>query len=117
MTRRIEQVNEMLRLELAQLLSRERPMENGLITIIYVKCSPDLRYAKVGFSVLPENLAGSALRHLSRLNSELTNVLKKKLKFKFVPKLKWEIDGSERYVAEIDKIFKNLKDNPHAESL
>ena len=112
MSRRIEQVNELLRAELAQLITRDQPLHNGLVTIIYAKCSPDIKQAKVGISVLPENLAGTALKNLRAANPTFANILKKKLKFKFFPKLIWQIDSGERYAAEIDRVFKDLHSRP-----
>jgi ribosome-binding factor A len=112
MSRRLEQVNELLRAELAQLLARIQPLEKGLVTITYVKCSADLRQAKIGISVLPESLAGTTLKNLRHHNPEFVKILKKKLKFKFIPKFIWQIDSSERYTAEINKIFKDLRETP-----
>ena len=57
MPRRIEQLNEQLKNELANLIVKEAPLEDGLITVSYVACSPDLKYARVAVSVLPEKFA------------------------------------------------------------
>lgn len=100
---RIDQINEVLRAELATLISRESPVMGGLITILRVKCSPDLRYAKIFISVLPEGMSGSALEGLRRNNSSYSGVLKKKLNLKFIPKFNWVIDQQERYAISIDK--------------
>lgn len=107
---RMEQVNELLRSELANLLSREIAIDNGLITILYVKCSPNLRQATVGISVLPENMSGSALQILRKHSSGFSGALKNKLKLKFIPKFRWIIDSQERYAVEIDKAINNLHD-------
>ena len=49
---RINQVNELLKNELANLIVQEIPMHNVLITISYVDCSTDLKNAKIGISVV-----------------------------------------------------------------
>jgi ribosome-binding factor A len=112
--RRIEKINELLRSELAQLLARDQPVENALVTITYVRCSADLRRAKVGVSVLPENLAGNVRKILRSKNYDLAQILKKKLKMKYIPKWRWEIDASESRAEEIYKIFHHLRNEPHA---
>ena len=108
MSHRIEQINEQLRAELANQIARNIPLEEGMITIIWVKCSPDLRYAKISISVLPENLSGSALKNLKSHNSIFSSSLKKKLDLKFIPKFNWVIDSQERYAVEMDKVFEEL---------
>jgi len=61
---KIPRYNELILEELAQAVNREVALPNTLITVTYVECSPDLKQAKVGISVLPDNLAGTALRKL-----------------------------------------------------
>ena len=79
MSNRILQINELLRQELAALVSREIYLRDGLITVTKVKCSPDLKNASVRISVLPENFSGSALRELKNHNTLFAKELKKKL--------------------------------------
>ena len=57
MSYRMKQVNELLKSELAILISRNVLIENSLTTITYVKCSPNLLEATIGISVLPENMS------------------------------------------------------------
>lgn len=111
MAHRIEQVNELLRNELANLISRDAPVENSLITVTYVKCSPNLLEATIGISVLPENMSGTALRNIKKHNKEYYIKLKKKLNLKHIPKFNWKIDSLERHAAEIDRIIKEIEDN------
>ena len=105
------QINEPLRTELSNLIARELPLENGLITITYVKCGADLKHASIGISVLPEHLSGTALRKLSQHNTGFSQTLKKKLRFKFIPKFHWEIDTLERNAIEIDKAVADAKNS------
>ena len=111
MSNRILQINELLRQELAALVSKEIYLRGGLITITKVKCSPDLKNAFARISVLPENLSGSALRELKKHNVFFAKELKKKLNLKKIPRFKWEIDSQERYAMEIDKVFAEIKKN------
>ena len=102
---RVDKINSLLIQELAELISREISLEGGLITVAYVDCSPDLRYAKIGVSVLPDNLSGSALKKLKKHNAAFAARLKKKLNLKIIPKFNWEIDDREINAAEIEKII------------
>ena len=109
MSHRLEQVNELLRSELSNLLAREMPLENGLITITYVKCGADLKNATIGISVLPEGLSGTALEQLKRMSGQLARELNKKIKIKFIPRFYWEIDSLERNAIEIDKAIREAR--------
>lgn len=111
MTRRIEQVNELLRERLAFLIAREIPLEEGLITITYVEVSPDLKYAKIGISVLPDNLAGTALKRLRALSGTFANALKKELKMRSIPKFNWVFDSTEKKAAEIEELLDEIKES------
>jgi ribosome-binding factor A len=110
MSHRVEQVNELLQRELSNLILRIAPLEDGLITITYVKCGADLKNATIGISVLPERLTGTALRHLQRISGQLAKELNKKLKIKFIPKFYWELDSLERNAIEIDRAIAAAKD-------
>lgn len=109
MPRRIEQLNEQLKNELAGLIVKEVPLLNALITVSYVECSPDLKYARVGVSVLPEKYNGTALAGLRRRSSGFSRDLRQKLKIRQVPKFNWTIDATESQAAEIEKVFEQIK--------
>ena len=111
MSERMLQINEQLRKELALLISKEIPLEDGLITIIHAKTSADLKNATLLISVLPENISGSALKILRKNSSLFRSLLKKKLKLKYIPRLNWKIDPQERYALEMDKVFNEIEKN------
>lgn len=108
MSQRVLQINELLKSEIANLVSRDIFLENGLITITYVDCSPDLKNAKIGISVLPEHLSGSALRLLRSHSKRFSQNLKKRINLKFIPKFTWEIDKQQRYANEIDRVIMDI---------
>ncbi len=106
---RTEQVNELLKKELAVLINRELALNNGLITISYVDCSPDLSGVKIGVSVLPENLAGTVLARLKKSSGQFSQILKKKTRLRKIPKFNWRLDTTESQAAEIEKILAEIK--------
>lgn len=110
MSARMLQINEQLRKEIAMLISREIPLEDGLITIIHAKTSADIKNTTLLISVIPENLSGSALKLLRKHSSAFRHDLKKRLNLKYIPKLNWKIDPNERYALEMDKVFKEARE-------
>jgi len=111
MARRMKQVNELLKNELANLVSQNVLVKDSLVTITYVKCSPNLLEATIGISVLPENMSGTALKNIKKYNKEFYKNQKKKLNLRHIPRFNWKIDSQERYAAEIDKIIKKINEN------
>ena len=106
---RIEQVNEFLREELSYLIAKEGVMDNALITIVYVDTSPDLHYAKIIVSVLPDNLGGTALKKLSALSSTFSHMLLKHSRLRQIPKFRWMLDKTEKKAADLEEIFKEIE--------
>lgn len=100
-----ERINELLLEELGQAVNREVMLEGALITISYVRCSSDLKQAKVGFSVLPDRLAGSAMRKLTAATASLVGILRQRTKLRQIPKIIWEFDATEREASWIEKLI------------
>ena len=110
MPRQIERLNEQLKNELANLIVKEVPLNNGLITVCFVSCSPDLKYAKVGISVLPEKYGPSVLRKLSKFSGQFSRILRSKLKIRQIPKFSWVFDNTESEAAKIETVLKQIKE-------
>lgn len=106
MPRRIEQLNEQLKSELANFISGEIPLDNCLITVCCAHCSPDLKYAKIAISVLPEKYAGTALASLRKHSGIFSQNLRSKLKIRQIPRFNWVLDTTESRAAEIENIIK-----------
>ena len=106
-----ERVNDLLLEELARAVNREVGVENALITITYVDCSPDLKQAKIGFSVLPDKLAGTVLRKLNASTSVLVGILRNRTKMRKMPHLIWEFDATEREASKIEKLIAEIDDS------
>ena len=108
MSERMSKINELLRAELANLISQTGVISEAIITITHVKCSPNLREATILISILPENMTGSALKALRSHSSQFSSVLRKKLSLKMIPKFNWKVDSQERHALEIDQALENL---------
>jgi ribosome-binding factor A len=108
---KIPRINELILEELAQAVNREVGLPDALITITYVECSPDLKQAKVGFSVLPDKLAGTALRKLRTVTGQLVPILRTRLKLRKLPHLVWEFDATEREASKIERLIAGLDES------
>lgn len=106
-----DRLNELLLEELAQAVNREVGVENALLTITYVDCSSDLTQARVGFSVLPDNLAGTALRKLTTSTSQIVEILRKRVKLRKMPHLIWEFDSTEKEASRLEQLINEAIDN------
>ena len=84
----------------------------GFITISDVKVAPDLRSAKIFYSVINPRLP------LEKINLELNKKRKafkkfmgQELKLKHIPDLKFFYDETYTYEQKIDKLIKKIKTN------
>jgi ribosome-binding factor A len=108
--RRIERINHLLRQEIAELLSREvkdSTLSTSLISITEVDTSPDLRNAKVYFSVYgDEDEIKAAGDHLRRAAGFIHHNLKERLDLRHTPHLEFVVDRS---IARGDRIMRLMR--------
>jgi len=102
----IDRINNLILEETASAINREVRIEDSLITITSVQCSPDLKTAHIGFSVLPDKLAGTAMRKLETSTSELVGILRKRTKLRKIPRIIWEFDATEREASKTEQLIK-----------
>ncbi|KKR14867.1 MAG: Ribosome-binding factor A [Candidatus Falkowbacteria bacterium GW2011_GWA2_39_24] len=105
---RTDQVNSLLQQELANLLQQYVQIDGVLLTITGVDCSPDLRRAKIGISVLPDQYYGTALTELRTKTKLLRQRLAGRVRLQFIPKLFWQIDNTEKEAAKIEEVLAQL---------
>lgn len=112
MSRRMERVNDLLRDELAELLSRQLkdPRLSPLVSITHVETSADLSHAKVFVSVMAEpERQKEVLRALDSAAGYLRRALWGRLSLKRVPALHFLLDNSiargARLSAYIDRVL------------
>jgi ribosome-binding factor A len=104
-----EKLNDELRKDLANLISKEMLFKNALVTISFVNCAPDLSFAKVAVSVLPDTMSDSVIKKLNSHSNSFCQVLRKQTKFRRIPKFKWVADETEKNAAVIDEIFRQIE--------
>ena len=103
-----DRINELMLEELALAVNREVGLANALITITYVECSPDLKTARVGFSVIPDHLVGTALRKLGSATGQLVLMLRSRVKLRKLPRLIWEFDATEKEASKIERLIASI---------
>ncbi|MFZ4648801.1 MAG: 30S ribosome-binding factor RbfA [Patescibacteria group bacterium] len=102
--------DELLSQELAAIISRELEFPEALVTVLYVNCSSDQRYASVGVSVLPEKFTGSALTALRKASAGMAKKLQAKTKMREVPKLSWVFDPTEKDASKIENLLRKISE-------
>lgn len=97
MSRRIDRVNELLRLEISQLLARQvkDPRLSGVITITEVRAAPDLRTALVLVSVMGDDeTKKTALAGIQSAAKFMRRELRDRVSLRYVPFLSFTLDDS-----------------------
>ncbi len=105
---RTDKVNSLMEQELGRAMSKELETKGYLVTITFAKCSPDFKEAQIGVSIIPSNLTGTALRELKKKSGIIAAELKKRTKWRRMPKLKWEVDRSAKRAQEINKTIDKI---------
>lgn len=112
MSRRTDRVSSLIQIELAELvLRRLKDPRLGFVTITGVDVAPDLKSARVFYSVMGQEKekvdAGKALEHASGF---LQHQIALDLKFRFTPKLSFHRDDTLDESLKIEKILRELKE-------
>ena len=113
MNRRIDRVNELLRTEISQLLSRhvKDPRLTGVISITSVKTSQDLRSAQVFLSVMGDSAAKEeALEGIRSAAAFIRKELRGRLALRYVPFLSFTMDTTIEDADQLLQLMDRLRD-------
>lgn len=109
MSKRSEQVSEVIRRELNEFIIRGlEPPKDLLITITKIETSEDLKHTQIFASILPINKTGTAIRFLNNNLGRMRHFLTQKLKLFHIPELKIIIDGSALKARKIERELEKL---------
>jgi ribosome-binding factor A len=109
MTRRTEQVNDLIRAELANLLRDEinDPRLKGLVTVTRVDVSPDMRRARAYISVLgSEEDRRSTMEALGSARPFLRREVGSRVRMKYIPDLRFVSDTSMEEAQELTDLMR-----------
>ncbi len=113
-SRRMSRVNHLIRAEIAELLRREvkdETLNTSLISITEVDTSPDLRNARVYYSVFGDEDEISAARaHLEHAAGFLRRELMDRLDLRQVPRLEFVLDRSLERGDRIMRLMHQIED-------
>lgn len=101
---RLTKVNELVKRAISTILHTSYQQESVYITITEVEVAPDLRFARVFFSVLGDPLnRKQAISFLSKHKREIRSKLSKAVVLKYLPHLEFQFDPSiEKGIKLID---------------
>jgi ribosome-binding factor A len=107
---RMRRVNEMLRETIADEVRELKDPRIGFVTITGVATAPDLRNATVYYSVLgdAEDAAATA-QALRRAAPHVQEGMGTRVRLKYTPKLRFEVDPSIAAGAEMDRLLSQIQ--------
>ncbi len=107
---RRQRVQDFLREEISMIIQREiKDPGLGFITIIDVKMTEDLKYAKVYYSVFgSEEEKERTAQALKRATSYIKHLLGDKMRMKYMPDIAFAYDTDQERAARIDEILKKV---------
>jgi ribosome-binding factor A len=110
--RRAKKVAVRIQEEVSELLLRRiKDPRIGFLTVTGVDVSPDLRRARVFYSVVgTEDDRRKAAEGLRKATGFIRRELAARLQLKFVPEICFEYDSSQEYAEKIESLFKAIRD-------
>lgn len=109
MSDRIIKINELIHSLMGELLEREVSFKQGaLATIVRVDTAPNLRATKIYISAFPENETQYVLKTLEHERGNLERALHSRMATRPLPKVRFELDTTNRGLDEIEKILKQI---------
>ena len=107
MKNRLVRVNELIKRELGELISREFTFTQ-LVTVLEVDITPDLKHAHVYVSVLGDHPA-AAMAQLHERRKELQSLLSKRVILKYTPQLHFKLDETAERGARIFELLQEIE--------
>ena len=112
MSVRQEKIEMLIKEELSLIfLHKIQDPKLGLVTISKVKVSPDVRVAKIYFSVLQREKRDDILKKVNNLNGLIRSQLAQKVRLRYMPELHFYIDDTMDYVEKMENIFKKIHED------
>ena len=110
---RRDRINDAVKQEMAQILRdvKDPRIAGSLVSITAAEVSPDLKFAKIFFSVLGED-KNEILKALKGASGFFRSELARRINLRITPQLTFEYDGSMEYGANISSVLKTLDIKP-----
>lgn len=112
MTKRLQQVNQLIKKELSRLVLREIDFpENVLVTVTRVKTSIDLNQAKVYVGVFPEEQRLKIIQILNNQIYHLQQKINKRLKMKIIPKIIFVEEKKTEEAGKVEELLEKIRNS------
>ncbi len=111
MSHRKQQIESTLKRAVATTLARDvsDPRIEGMISVVALECTPDMRTARVGVSILPQKKERTTLAGLRHAAAYIHALVCKRVDMKTVPHLDFVLDESIKNEAKVyDAIRRGL---------
>jgi len=107
---RMKRVDEQLKEEISKIINQEiqDPNFTGMVSVSFVKTTPDFRYARVFVTMLGCKSQKENLAILKKSSGYIRTLIAKRVNLRMTPELIFEFDESIEYGAKIDKILKDM---------
>ena len=106
MSHRVEQLNELLKHAVAEILQREVEMPADVfLTITKATVTPDLSMAKVWASVMPAGKGEETIKDLNRKKKYVAHLIGQKTMIRKLPNIDFVLDTTEAEAETIEKLF------------
>ena len=104
---RIDRISEEVKRELDQILRDELndPRVGGTYSIVRCEVTRDLRYCKVGVSILEEERRKDMMAALKSAAGFVRRELGRRMDLRYVPEILFELDTNIEYAAHIDRLL------------
>lgn len=110
MKKRLEQVNELIKQEVGEIILREVPIPlEFLVTISHVVTTPNLKEARIFLTVFPSDKTAGVLKILKKNIGRIQFLLNKKLMMRPLPRISFKIDEIEKRAERIEAILDELE--------
>lgn len=109
MSRRLEQVSSLIQKDVAEIIRRDLEFKAGIIVgVVKVVVGPDLKFANIFVSILPETEATDTLKQLVANRRLIQQQLASRLTMKFSPKIRFLLDDTESKASRIESLIDSL---------
>jgi len=113
MSKRIQQVNQLIKKEISQIILREIEFPKDiLVTVTRVETASNLIESKVYVSVMPEEKTSKVFQILNRQVYELQQKLNQRLQMRPIPRIKFIEEKETKEAGKIEEILEKIKNKP-----
>ncbi len=109
-SKRLPQVNQVVKKELSQIILREFDFAPSIfVTLTRVETSADLKQSKIYISVMPESQFDSVLKILNSQIYQIQHILNRRLNMRPIPRICFIKEKETSKAGKIEEILEGLK--------